>query len=257
MSAFSKYKRLVFKPNEQNAFILPWAKVLIRNVKKNGEEFVSYKTIKEYRKKKQKPWILCSLVVFKEGNDIFPVFQCEQCPKMKCVDSFSMNQSSAFMETYKCDHSRIADIVVGRFEDWQTVWPVDYGDINNADEAFKVECNEDIEYVTLVDEFEARRNGKSRHLAAVYLKSKRKVSVLATLTQKAKMVTCFLYSTKKCKCYRIYKDCLDSEHDGDDDFTHYGDRRRYEASRQDHYEEDPPFPHLGYNRTKFKFPLFR
>ena len=248
MMNFNTYRRILFKPGEKTTFILPWAKILVANCDAKG--LVSYKNMAKYLKKRNPLFAVLSLLVFKENQEYFPVMQCNICASMQGLESLSMNQSQQNLNQQKCLHSLIGDsILEAHPEDWKAIWPVPYDDIEDNDEAFSVACNQDIEHVTLIDE--------KRLVAAVFNKTKQKVSILATLTNRSRVPICFTCASRPCPCYKLYKSKVAEENEGNNAYIPYADRRRNRGRVSQHYEEFMPFPYLGFNRTSFLYPLHR
>ena len=54
---------------------------------------MTFKDPQEQRKSKYRMWVKCQLVVLRgQSNQIFPVYQCEECEEMEFVSSLNINQ---------------------------------------------------------------------------------------------------------------------------------------------------------------------
>ena len=105
---FSDYERLIFLKGSKNYHITPWGEssIVVRNVNDEGK-VVTFKDPQEQRKSKYRMWVKCQLVVLRgQSNQIFPVYQCEECEEMEFVSSLNINQDQNRVEGYKCAHSK-------------------------------------------------------------------------------------------------------------------------------------------------------
>ena len=86
-----------------------------------------------------------------------------------------------------------------------------------------------------------------------------KISLLFTVSPKQKYPFCSSCSSKKCKCFRIYKKALEDEGDTDEYFWKRLITERPEPS--DHYLEiqsiNDYVDRHGYNMTNFNYPIKR
>ena len=252
MTSFSNYRRQIFKPGSRNTHITPWGQILVKNRNKQGD-LISYRTLRELKKGKKMEWAVCSLLIFKDNNRLYPFFKCNLCDCCKSVETLSMNQPEMFMNGLKCYHSQIADLVVSRTtDDWKTIWPLEYDDIEDVDIGWKVECNTHIKHIVFEDDSKC-----STFLGAVYMGNRKGVSIIANLSKSSKALRCYKCTTRNCKCIRSLKHHLDNEKKEDEEYEHFDRRTKSKPRVSEHYEETPPFPHLGYNRTYFRFPFFR
>ena len=140
------YERQLFGGEEPNSFILPWGYILLRNVNSKGD-LLLYKDIKEFRKSKvvAPVWVLCKVLIFRSGQNYFPVYTCDVCDKMKHLETLTIDQDEGILNRSKCIHSQMADIVVLRSgEEWQDHWEVDLSDLTPADQV--TDDNQDIAF---------------------------------------------------------------------------------------------------------------
>ena len=103
---FSDYERLVFLPGLKNSHIIPWGQLLVRNVDNEGKKLITFKDKKQHRKSKLKMWVECQLLVFRESNQIFPLYQCKECHQMEFLSNQKLDQNQQSLEGYKCAHSK-------------------------------------------------------------------------------------------------------------------------------------------------------
>ena len=202
-------------------------------------------------------WVTCKLLVFRDNQGLYPVFQCDVCPGMSDLHSLRIDQDRDNLHTLKCLHSRMAELATQRRGNWDQVWPMNLADIQPADEVFEIRCNENQDHVTLRED--------AYFLAAYYHQNTRKISVLSTITSKEKTPRCYSCTKKPCKCLGQYKIAVKAQHHRDnpladpDEFRFYWDKRKSTAKHRDaptHQFEDPvTFNKYGYNRRKIEYPI--
>ena len=105
--------------NDENAFQLPWGGMLIRNCKKFGD-LIKFQNLNEQKKKKRKLWIYL-LQIFREDNEVFGIFRCTSCDKMKHFQSIKVDQELDDLLPRLCIHSVAANYFRGG--DWEDFWP--------------------------------------------------------------------------------------------------------------------------------------
>ena len=57
--ALQNYRQKLYQ-NDRNVFLLPWASVLMQNIKRNGD-LVEYKNLRKFKQKGDPIWVLCKL----------------------------------------------------------------------------------------------------------------------------------------------------------------------------------------------------
>lgn len=243
------YTRLLCKRGEENIFILPWSTILLRNISTNGC-LLKYKSMKQFKRKRNKLWVKCSLQIFRNVNNqtFFPMFTCEVCRFTQSLKGFSLNQNPATLQRFKCIHTQACDRIVDQHGGFRNMWPIDTNTILPQDEHFTVKIARDTEAVTLQE--------NHLFLAAVFNKKKDKISILTTLNRGMKIPMCQTCSTKPCGCFRKYKDFIETQNLQNNVQTQwYWDQRK---TRQRTYQE--PIEHYnedianklqhGYNMRK-------
>ena len=143
------YHRLLHIPGSQNYFVLPWGQVLIRNFDRGN--LVTYKSYKEYKRRKIPIWVLCELNIFQDQNDeMFPVFNCD-CGSMRGVANLRMKQDRLTLERMKCQHSQLCSKIVSDMNiDWRVIWPIVLPQASQIH--WSIDCNRDVKYVTLIND---------------------------------------------------------------------------------------------------------
>ena len=134
--------------------------------------------------------------------------------------------------------------------DWRTLWPVQLPQANNIEHS-KLSCNQDIKYVTLLEE--------TSFLACV--KKGNKTSILFTISSKMRKPFCSNCVRKVCSCFKKYKKAVEEDfgqsHPGEE-VVHFWNRRTTEPMKApESYTQRESHTHLGYNRTKFWYPITR
>ena len=183
------YLRQLSKTQEENKHILQWGSVVLRNCDQNGD-FLIFKNIGEFKKGGKDKWLLIQLLLFRENGEIFPIFQCSECPDMKPLSGLALDQIEADLLPLRCIHSQAAAYIA---DPWDYHWPVEV--IEDSEESHKVECNLDIKTQEL-------RNDK---LFLAAYQHEGEVSLLFTVSANQKYPFCSKCSSKKCKCFRRYK----------------------------------------------------
>ena len=260
------YERQLFKRNEKNFFTIRWGGVVLRNINKD-DTLVIYEDLEEYHKMKNidPVWILCMVLIFKNGTDFFPVYACEHCKSMDALDCLSLDQSSALAEDpdvinkKKCIHSQMVEDLISRSgRTWQDLWHVDLTEVSHHDEAYQIGCSEDFKHQTL-------RNDDM--FLAVYNSTKNggKISVLQSVQKrkgkekpgKQKIPICSLHGSKNCPCFKSYKVLVKEE----DELlnpgvptVHSWDRTVIQ-DRPKHYKNKADED--GFNKTTFIYPTSR
>ena len=146
-ASFLTYYRLLNILPTRNFFLLPWAKIVLRNFARG--RLVKYKSLREFKQKKVPIWVLCELVIFKDTTDqsIFPAYHCKSCQMMDGLENLRFMQDRRNIESMKCWHSRMCHKLT-EDRDWRTIWPVQIPQGNI--EYCKISVNEDIRYTTLL-----------------------------------------------------------------------------------------------------------
>ena len=247
----TNYKRKLLVQGEVSVFKLPWGAILLKNISKSGD-LISYNNVREFKKKKRQPmWVTCNLVIFRNQlRQLYPVFCCNLCKSMKAINQMSLDQNDVNIEILKCIHSRTAEDIAGSWGNWQTLWPINLNLIRNNTENFKVWCNDDILYETLIEE--------DQFLAVV--QKKKKISVLCTLSKKMKKPICQRCSSKPCNCYVFYKEAVERNHrqlfPNEEPQFFWDQRKNDKPQPNNHYENNESFK-FGYNKAKVLYPLTR
>ena len=248
------YTRLIFRNDgESHGFIDPWGGVLLKNFTQRGR-LAKYNSFKEYKKSNTPLWVRCELIVFKDpAGEYFPVYYCDNCSCMGGIDSLSLNQQRENLQEFKCDHSLMSEVFVERVGIFSDVWQLDFGDIEQADNCYKVSINQHIEQVTL--------NDNDSFLALVLLKTQSKVAILSSLNSKTKTPLCInICSKKPCRCLLKYRKLIEAEveaqNPGEDVEPEYfwDQRKRPTKEAPAHYQDEDEILH---NHEKFKYPIFR
>ena len=136
--SLKNYLRKLSKTQEENKFILPWGIVVLRNCDQNGD-FLTFKNIGDFKKGGKDKWLVIQLLLFRENEEIFPIFQCPECPEMKPLSGLALDQTEANLLSLRCIHSQAAAYIA---DPWDYHWPVEV--IEESEESHKVECNLDI-----------------------------------------------------------------------------------------------------------------
>ena len=136
--SLKNYLRQLSKTQEENKFILPWGIVVLRNCDQNGD-FLTFKNIGDFKKGGKDKWLVIQLLLFRENEEIFPIFQCPECPEMKPLSGLALDQTEANLLSLRCIHSQAAAYIA---DPWDYHWPVEV--IEESEESHKVECNLDI-----------------------------------------------------------------------------------------------------------------
>ena len=84
-NTLKNYLRQVAKTQEPNKFFLRWGGVCLRNCGENGD-LVTFKNVKEFKTSQKRMWLYLPLLLFRENGDLFPIFQCPECPAMDMIE---------------------------------------------------------------------------------------------------------------------------------------------------------------------------
>ena len=125
----------------ENKFKTPWASLILKNCKENGE-LLDFKTIKEYKDSRKQLWLLMSLKVFRYRDMAFPIFCCSECDDMKMVSNLGLYADPCDLEPLQCIHSKAAGFLL---QNWNEIWEVELEDDDTALDAF---TNEEVKYFT-------------------------------------------------------------------------------------------------------------
>ena len=177
----------IFLLEKRRPFLLPWARIAIKNCKDDGE-FIKFNTVKEYKSQSKSLWLLLKLMIFRDNTNLFPVFVCSECESMRGVISFSLDQQRNAIEELKCIHSRAAE---GLLDDYDDLWLVTAPD--DEDQSHQIVVNEDIAVQSLINE-------PSECFLGAFQQDN-KVSLLYTVSRKQKIPFCSECTTQKCKCF--------------------------------------------------------
>ena len=250
---FHVYDRHLFKDGS-NYHIDPWGGVIMKNLDPRRSRIANFSSMREYKNSRIDLWVRCSALVFRDPQGaLFHVFACETCAQMFSLETFSINQTPADLEKYKCVHSLLAEKIVKSLGDWQQLFQLDTNSLAQNDECFKVQLNTHIQHHTFESE--------NSFLAVVKRnKNKNKVSILSSLNSKTKTPLCMRCSRKPCKCFWVYKrlteDKVAADHPGEDiEVEHYWQRKKTSKPVPSHYDDVDD--HESYNNTPFKYPIFR
>ena len=145
----TKYKREVFKPGSKAFFFLSWGSVILRNISSKGK-LVTHRSLKKFKQKSLPMWLECKLHIFRKGqSSFFPVFRCCECRQMNHVANLTFDQDEDTLESVKCIHSKMADIVVARNGPWTNQWPVDLSDVDLHEVNYNLELPNTEDFLTL------------------------------------------------------------------------------------------------------------
>ena len=191
----SGYERQIFRRGEQNFFVLPWSSIMVRNRDSRGNIF-DFKSMRHYKKKKIKKWVLCRLYLFRDtsnNNAVFPVFICDECRFMHSLWNLPLDQRKDDLQRHKCCHSLLCDRIEAQQGGFLNLWPINLNNFGPNDHSYKVQVNINVKYRTLIDD---------KHLlAAVYNLQKNEISILHNF-KKVKLPVCQTCSSRPCKCLR-------------------------------------------------------
>ena len=252
------YERLLFKNDgEKKWFSTPWASLVIRNIS-NGS-LVKYSSLHKLKKKKVPIWISLKLLLFRENNQFFSIFTCNDCECMSSLATLRVDQNQENLQASKCLHSKAADKIMLKLGDYDTVWNINTQEYQVGDECFQVTTNTDLKHKTLLD-------SDTSFLALFNNPITGKLSILTTLNGKTKSPYCQLCERSKCACFWKYKKLVEDElyleassdesDDGETDKDWYWDRRNEDVEKTLHYEKINPLKY-GYNATPFHYPIHR
>ena len=110
---------------------------------------------------------------------------CSECESMRTVNSLNINQSVHSLRPLQCIHSKVSDRLINRGGPWRNKWPIPIDTIGVNDQAFVVNCNENIQCIQILD--------NTHYLAAVRREDKpdnENISVLFTTVKSQKMPFC-------------------------------------------------------------------
>ena len=102
------------------------------NCDENGDLLI-FKSIGYYRKSGKRMWLHLQLLLFRENEEIFPIFQCPECPEMKPISGFALDQREADLFPLRCIHSQAAAYFV---TSWDEHWTVEV--IEDSEESHRV-----------------------------------------------------------------------------------------------------------------------
>ena len=240
----------MFKPATKGFFFLSWGSVILRNITSKGK-LVTHRSLKQFKKKSLPMWLECKLHIFRTvQNSFFPVFRCCECHQMDHVANLKLDQDEGELDSVKCIHSKMADIVVTKNGPWNNQWPVDLDDIDVHEVNYNIELQYTEDFVTLRED--------DIFLAAIKRSDKDKTSILFTLNALTKTPYCNLCSKKPCKCFRMYKKKVSEVNPDADQFWQ---RRKVVKDLPKHYdaddEESQHFSYYGCNIEKLLYPIHR
>ena len=168
------YERLLYRNDgAKKFFITPWAGLVIQNISNQGN-LVKYSSLNKLKSENVPIWISLKLFLFREHNNFFTIFKCNQCECMDAIDSLTVDQNEQDLQRFKCLHSMISDIILRKLGAFNTVWNINTQDYQAGDECFEINTNDTINHATLVD------NDVS-FLAILNNKITGKMSILTTL----------------------------------------------------------------------------
>ena len=210
----------------------------------NGDLLI-FKSIGDYRKSGKRMWLHLQLLLFRENEEIFPIFQCPECPEMKPISGFALDQREADLFPLRCIHSQAAAYFVAS---WDEHWTVEV--IEDSEESHRVECNLDIKTQEL----------RSDKLFLAAYQHAGEVSLLYTVSSNQKYPFCSRCSSKKCKCYRRFKKELDDAAGSDEEVDYFWKRLKTERPGQtdNFHDKDADVDYHrrhGYNKTSFEYPI--
>ena len=245
-NSLKHYLRQLSKTQEENKHILPWGSIVLRNCDQNGD-LLTFKSIGEYKKTGKDMWLQIQLLLFRENDEIFPIFQCPECPEMKPLSGLALDQIQADILPLRCIHSQAATYLA---DPWDYHWAVEV--IEDSEESHKVECNLDIKTQEL-------RNDK--FFLAAY-QHDGEVSLLFTVSANQKYPFCSKCSSKKCKCFRRFKKEVEDAAGSDEETDHFWKRMKTDRPGQsDNFHDSESAVDYqrrhGYNKTRFYYPIKR
>ena len=178
----------------ENKFKTPWASLILKNCKENGE-LLDFKTIKDYKESRKQLWLLMSLKVFRYRDMAFPIFCCSECKDMKMVSNLGLYADPCDIAPFQCIHSKAAGFLL---QNWNEIWEIE---LENDDTALDVFCNEEVKHFTF-----QRHSKTDTFLAGVQANGK--VCLLQTVTKKQKFPFspfCSSCSRQSCVHWLGYK----------------------------------------------------
>ena len=131
-NSLKHYLRQLSKTQEENKHILPWGSIVLRNCDQNGD-LLTFKSIGEYKKTGKDMWLQIQLLLFRENDEIFPIFQCPECPEMKPLSGLALDQIQADILPLRCIHSQAATYLA---DPWDYHWAVEV--IEDTEESHRV-----------------------------------------------------------------------------------------------------------------------
>ena len=165
-------QQLCDKSRGENAFKTPWASLILKNCKDNGE-LLEFKTIKEYKESRKQLWLILSLKVFRYRDMAFPIFCCSECEDMKMVSNLGLYADPCDLAPLQCIHSKAAGFLL---QNWNEIWEIE---IEDNDTAIDVFSNQEVKHFT----FQSHSKTTS-FLAGVQANGK--ISLLQTVSKKQK-----------------------------------------------------------------------
>ena len=106
----NNYERLLFSNcGSKKWFVTPWAGLVIQNISNQGS-LVKYSSLSKLKAANVPIWISLKLCLFREHNDFFTVFKCNECESMEAIDSLTVDQCEEDLQRSKCIHSHVSDI---------------------------------------------------------------------------------------------------------------------------------------------------
>ena len=139
-NTLKNYLRQVAKTQEPNKFFLRWGGVCLHNCGENGD-IVTFKNVKEFKTSQKRMWLYLPLLLFRENGDLFPIFQCPECPAMDMIEGLSLDQKAQDLMPIRCIHSQAAAYFAAP---WDTHWSIEK--IDDSTESFKVQCDLDFNF---------------------------------------------------------------------------------------------------------------
>ena len=245
-NTLKNYLRQVAKTQEPNKFFLRWGGVCLRNCGENGD-LVTFKNVKEFKTSQKRMWIYLPLLLFRENGDLFPIFQCPECPAMDMIEGLSLDQKAQDLMPIRCIHSQAAAYFAAP---WDTHWSIER--IDDSTESFKVQCDLDFKIQEL----------RSDGLFLAAYQHEGNVSLLFTVSKCQKYPFCSKCSTKRCKCFRKFKMVLEEEADPDESVDFFWKKLKTDRPMpSDHFLEigsvQDYIVNHGYNLTSFEYPIKR
>ena len=185
-----------------NIFKTPWGSVMIHNCDETGK-LLEFKSMKEYHDSGRNLWLNLTLMLFRQGHGIFPVWCCPECPSMRGFTSMGVQNKPEDFLQYLCLHSKAASFIL---PNWETFWNVN---LDPGVTSHEVICNENIAAVTC-------KENKKGQLFLAAVRADNKVYILQTVTKRQTAPICTTFpapfcTTAKCVHFRKYKTIIEEE----------------------------------------------